>query len=65
MCDHGNPPFDQMARLFGAQGARVERLDELGEAINTGIRSSGPYIIDVMMSGEELGRPGFIQSEQG
>ena len=65
MCDHNNPPYDRMARLFGAEGARVERLDELKEAIKTGLKTAGPYIIDVMMSGEELGKPGFVDSKQG
>lgn len=61
MCDHGNPQYDKMARLFGADGASVKRLDELKEAVNNGLKSSGPYIIDVMMSGEELGKPGFVE----
>ena len=63
-CDHGNPPFDQMARLFGADGAKVDRLDELRQAVVTGLKSSGPYVIDVMMSQEELGKPGFLGSKQ-
>ncbi len=63
MCDLGNPPFDQMARLFGADGARVKRLDELREAVITGLKSSGPYVIDVMMSREELRKPGFLNSK--
>ncbi len=62
-CDHGNPPFDQMARLFGADGACVKRLDELKAAVNTGLKSAGPYVIDVMMSGAELGKPGFVDSK--
>jgi thiamine pyrophosphate-dependent acetolactate synthase large subunit-like protein len=63
MCDHGNPPFDQMARLFGAEGARVTRLDDLWDAVTVGSASSKPFIIDVMMSREELGRPGFVDSK--
>ena len=64
-CDHGNPPFDQMARLFGADGARVSRLDELKKAVATGLKSSAPFVIDVMMSREELGKPGFLGSKPG
>ncbi|MBW2444229.1 MAG: thiamine pyrophosphate-binding protein [Deltaproteobacteria bacterium] len=63
MCNHHNPPYDQMARLFGADGARVKRLDELKAAVNTGLKSAGPYIIDVMMSGQELGKPGFVDTK--
>lgn len=63
-CDHGNPPFDEMARLFGADGAKVKRLDELRQAVIAGLKSSVPYVIDVMMSQEELGKPGFLDLKQ-
>lgn len=63
-CDHGNPNFDQMARLFGADGARVQSLDELKKAVIEGLKSSRPYVIDVMMSREELRAPGFLKSKQ-
>jgi acetolactate synthase-1/2/3 large subunit/sulfoacetaldehyde acetyltransferase len=65
MCNHNNPPYDQMARLFGADGARVKRLGELKAAINAGHNSAGPYIIDVIMSGEQLGKPGFVDAKPG
>jgi thiamine pyrophosphate-dependent acetolactate synthase large subunit-like protein len=60
MCDHDNPPFGEMARLFKADGAQVERLDELKEAVNTGLKSDKPYVIDVMMTREALEKPGFL-----
>jgi thiamine pyrophosphate-dependent acetolactate synthase large subunit-like protein len=60
MCDHDNPPFGKMARLFKADGAQVERLDELKEAVNTGLKSDKPYVIDVMMTREALEKPGFL-----
>jgi thiamine pyrophosphate-dependent acetolactate synthase large subunit-like protein len=60
MCDHDNPPFGEMARLFKADGAQVERLDELNEAVNTGLKSDKPYVIDVMMTREALEKPGFL-----
>jgi len=60
MCDHGNPPFGEMARLFGADGAQVEQLNELKKAVETGLKSDKPYIIDVMMSLEALEKPGFL-----
>jgi len=65
MCNHNNPPYDRLARLFGADGARVTRLDELEQAVRTGFESGGPYIIDVMMSGEELSKPGFVDTKPG
>lgn len=60
MCDHDNPPFGEMARLFKADGAQVERLDELKEAVNTGLRTDKPYVIDVIMTREALEKPGFL-----
>jgi thiamine pyrophosphate-dependent acetolactate synthase large subunit-like protein len=62
MCDHDNPPFDEMARLFKADGARVEQLDELKKAVQTGLSSGKPYVIDVMMTKEALEKPGFVSS---
>jgi thiamine pyrophosphate-dependent acetolactate synthase large subunit-like protein len=60
MCDYGNPPFGEMARLFKADGAQVERLSQLKEAVNTGLKSEKPYVIDVMMTREALEPPGFL-----
>jgi acetolactate synthase-1/2/3 large subunit len=60
MCDHDNPPFDKMARLFKADGARAESLDQLERAVKKGLRSRKPYIIDVMMTREALEKPGFV-----
>jgi thiamine pyrophosphate-dependent acetolactate synthase large subunit-like protein len=60
MCDHDNPPFDKMARLFKADGARAESLEQLERAVKKGLRSGKPYIIDVMMTREALEKPGFV-----
>jgi len=60
MCNHSNPPFDKMARLFGAEGVKVTHMDDLAAAVQRGLQSDGPFVIDVMMSGEELGKPGFL-----
>jgi acetolactate synthase-1/2/3 large subunit len=61
MCNHTNPPFDKMAHLFGAKGVKVERLDDLAGVVKQGLKSDGPFVIDVMMSGQELGKPGFLK----
>ena len=58
MCDFDNPPFGEMARLFKAEGRNVETLDTLKEAVQAGLKSDKPYVIDVRMTGEELGKPG-------
>ncbi|MBW1999327.1 MAG: thiamine pyrophosphate-binding protein [Deltaproteobacteria bacterium] len=60
MCDHGNPPFGEMARLFGAQGAQVETLDQLKDAVKSGLKSNKPYVIDVKMTRDALEEPGFL-----
>lgn len=60
MCDFDNPPFGEMAKLFKADGRQVERLDELKEAIHTGLKSDKPFVIDVAMNREELEKPGFL-----
>ena len=62
MCDYDNPPFDEMARLFKADGARVEQLDQLEKAVQTGLSSANPYVLDVMMTKEALEKPGFVGS---
>jgi thiamine pyrophosphate-dependent acetolactate synthase large subunit-like protein len=59
-CDYGNPPFDRMAQLFGAGGARVERLEELERAIPQALAGDNPFVVDVMMSPDALGKPGFL-----
>ena len=60
MCDFDNPPFGELARLFKADGAQVKTLDELKEAVQTGLTCEKPYVIDVKMSREELQKPGFL-----
>ena len=60
MCDFDNPPFGELARLFKADGAQVKTLDELKEAVRTGLTCEKPYVIDVTMSREELQKPGFL-----
>jgi thiamine pyrophosphate-dependent acetolactate synthase large subunit-like protein len=60
MCDFDNPPFGELARLFKANGAQVKTLDELKEAVRTGLTCEKLYVIDVAMSQEELQKPGFL-----
>ena len=60
MCDFDNPPFGELARLFKADGAQVKTLNELKEAVQTGLTCGKTYVIDVTMSREELQKPGFL-----
>jgi len=61
MCNFDNPPYGELARLFKAEGRNVETLDALREAVRAGLKSDKPYIIDVQMTGQELGKPGFVK----
>lgn len=45
--DVSSPPFDKAAALYGAAGFRVERIDELGEAIQAALECNKPAIVDV------------------
>lgn len=42
-----NPDFAELARSFGAEGRRVERAEEVREAVSEAIASRRPYVLDV------------------
>lgn len=42
-----SPPFDKVAELYGAKGFRVERIEELGEAVNAALNCNKPAVVDV------------------
>ena len=47
--DVPNPPYDQLARLYGAAGWRVERAAELEGAIREALACGKPAIVDVQV----------------
>ena len=47
--DVPNPPYDQLARLWGAQGFAVHRAADLDEALRQAIACGKPAIVDVMV----------------
>ena len=49
--------FVMLARAFGADGARVESLDELREALDVAFRAQGPFLIDCAIDADELVLP--------
>jgi thiamine pyrophosphate-dependent acetolactate synthase large subunit-like protein len=53
--------YAEFARVCGGQGARVESIEELEEALATAYASREPWVIDVQVSGEELTRPPRIE----
>ena len=50
----GNPRFDQLARLFGARGLRVEKPGDLAEAVASSFKQELPTIIDVIVDRNDL-----------
>ena len=52
--DLHNPPFDQVAELYGAAGYRVERLDEVAEAVRAALDAGRPAVVDVAVDPDAL-----------
>lgn len=52
-----SPDFAAMARAAGVEGVSVDRPGDLGDAIQAGIASGKPYLIDANISGD-LNPPG-------
>jgi benzoylformate decarboxylase len=44
--------FDEIARAFGVHGERVERLAELGPAVERALALGRPALVDVIVSGD-------------
>jgi acetolactate synthase-1/2/3 large subunit len=51
MLSIGRPSIDwvSLARGMGAEGSRVETCEQLVKALNAGLRSMGPYLIEVAL----------------
>ncbi|MEM7120434.1 MAG: thiamine pyrophosphate-binding protein [Pseudomonadota bacterium] len=45
--DVSSPPFDKAAELYGAAGFRVERIGEVGDAVEAALRCGKPAVVDV------------------
>ncbi len=52
--DVPNPPYDQLARLWGAQGLRVDAAAQLESVIGEAIACGRPAIVDVMVDPDAL-----------
>ncbi len=44
-----NPPYDQLARLFGAEGFRVDRAEQLPQALHAALTCGKPAVVDVQI----------------
>ena len=49
-----SPPFDKVAELYGAAGFKVERLEELADAVEAAQNCGKPAVIDVMVDPKAL-----------
>ena len=44
--------FDEMARSYGIEAARIERPDQVGPAIKQMLEHPGPFLVDVVLEGD-------------
>ena len=52
--DVSSPPFDELARLYGAAGYRVERLSEVEDAIAAALDEDKPAVVDIQVDPDAL-----------
>ena len=52
--DISSPPFDKVAELYGANGFKVERASEIGEAVKAALKYDKPSVIDVAVDPKAL-----------
>ncbi len=45
--------FAAVAKAMGADGVRVDRVDELDEALDAAMEADGPFVVDVRIDGRE------------
>jgi len=55
--DFGNPCFDEYARLFGAQGLRAEKPEELRPALEKALAAQVPTVLEIPVDPDELPFP--------
>jgi pyruvate dehydrogenase (quinone) len=63
-CDLKNPNFAAMAEAMGIRGFRVERPDDLEEAIHAALLHPGAALVDVVTARQELVMPPTINLEE-
>jgi len=42
-----NPRFDKLAEVYGARGMYVQRVEEIGDAVNEALAANGPVVIEI------------------
>jgi acetolactate synthase-1/2/3 large subunit/sulfoacetaldehyde acetyltransferase len=65
-CDIGNPRYDQLARLFGAEGYYAEEPDQVGDAVRTALASGKPAVVEIPIDPDEFPMPvGAVRRKVG
>ena len=49
-----NPDFVKLAESYGASGIRVEKIEDIKDAINKAYSFDGPFLIDFVIEPKEL-----------
>ena len=62
--DLHNPDFAAIANAAGIKGIRVEKGEDLDEALKTAFEHDGPVIVDVVTAKQELSMPPELIFEQ-
>lgn len=63
-CDLGALDFAKIAQSFGCYGARVEKPEELGDAIRNAFDSGKPAIVDVVSDKREYAPLGLVRRDE-
>jgi pyruvate dehydrogenase (quinone) len=62
--DLDNPNFAEVARAIGLHGVRVEKPDQLDDALRAAFAHPGPALVDVVIERQELAVPPKITYDQ-
>ena len=52
--DISSPPFDKVAKLYGAEGFKIERASEISDAVKAALKCNKPAVIDVAIDPKAL-----------
>jgi acetolactate synthase-1/2/3 large subunit/sulfoacetaldehyde acetyltransferase len=63
-CDIGNPRYDELARLFGAQGYHVDHPDQVADAVRAALASNKPAIVEIPIDPDEFPTPATAARKQ-
>ena len=49
-----SPPFDKIAELYGAAGFKVDRIEEVNDAVEAAIACGKPAVVDIAVDPKAL-----------